>query len=137
MSTRLDSFQQKKARALLRRELFWPLLLFGISGPVFLIYGCLHLASRTGWASLLSGFVFAVVGWGLFRCQSWARWPAAVILALNAIWALVSLVTDGFAWLPAVHLVIDAVFAIYFVQPTTGALFRAAGSEPEEPASVD
>jgi len=124
MSTRLDTYQQRKARAELRRELLWPLLVFGINAPAFWICGCLHLASRTGRASLLFGLVFAVVGWGLLRCQSWARWPAAGTLALNAIWALVSLVTDGIAWLPAVHLVIDAVFAIYCVQPSTGVLFR-------------
>ena len=88
MSTRLDTYQQRKARAELRRELLWPLLVFGINAPAFWICGCLHLASRTGRASLLFGLVFAVVGWGLLRCQSWARWPAAGTLALNAIWAL-------------------------------------------------
>jgi len=136
MSKRLETYHRSQARTMLRRELLWPLLVFGISGPVFLIYGSLQLPSWTGWASLFAGLVFVVVGWGLFRCQSWARWPAAVILALNAVWALVSLVTDGLAWLPAVHLVVDAVFAIYFAQPSTGALFRAAGSAPDEPTPV-
>ena len=78
MSLRLQQYRRKKARGELRNDLAYPLVVFALSAVFLAGYGLLNLGSPLCWAALSGAVVLTTVGYGMYRCRRWARWPPLI-----------------------------------------------------------
>jgi hypothetical protein len=81
------------------------------------------------YVSLLIGTIWAFVAWGLFRLRDWARFTAALMLAIGVAWALPTVLLgktqSGWQMFAiCVEIAMRAAAVIYLMAPTVMEAFR-------------
>ena len=126
MSQRLEQYRRRKARGELRGDLVFPLFVFGALALLLTGSGLFSLGSMLGWVRLFGGLVFGAVGYGMYRGQIWARWPAAGILAVICAVGLLRVLDGSHSFDSVLHLVASGLGAAYLTLPSTGHRFITA-----------
>ena len=120
-----------KARERIRSAVGWVAISFGLLGAATLSLGLATLVSagfglengRAAVGALVLGLGMLLVARGLWNCQSWARWTAAGIVALDLVVSVLQLVT-GHSVSPLKGYLLFAL--VYLLLPSTGRHFSKA-----------